>query len=79
MILIGGLAVQQYITARASADIDIVCPHEVSRAIIDVLYPTHTWDVQDENKDEYRPSFVIKHKVEKEYPIIHFGPKMASR
>lgn len=79
LILIGGLAVRQHIRARHSEDIDLVCSHEVSEAIVRDLYPTTDWNTHDENDSEYRPDFVIKHKIDKSFPQIRFGPKILER
>jgi hypothetical protein len=77
-LLIGGLAVQQYHTARDSKDIDLVCDFETARSLLDELYPSIDWDVRDEKQNEYRPSFQITHKVQDLGAII-FGPKISER
>lgn len=77
-LLIGGLAVQQFYTARDSKDIDLVCEFETARQILDALYPSRDWKVEDKQGNEYRPSFQIRHKVENLGTII-FGPKISER
>ena len=64
-LLIGGLAVQQYYSARISKDIDLVCDFDIAQHILDTLYPSLNWKVHDKQHDEYRPSFQIRHKVER--------------
>jgi hypothetical protein len=77
-LLIGGLAIQQYYSARISKDIDLVCDFDVAQHILDTLYPSRDWKVYDKQNDEYRPSFQIRHKVEDIGTII-FGPKISER
>jgi hypothetical protein len=77
-LLIGGLAVQRYVTARDSKDIDIVCTHEEAQSLIRELYPTDLWDVQEVNDDDYRPSFLITHQYKNIGEII-IGPKITER
>ncbi|KYG02370.1 hypothetical protein BE21_55025 [Sorangium cellulosum] len=77
-LLIGGLAVQQYHTARDSKDIDLVCDFETARSLLDELYPSIDWDVRDEKQSEYRPSFQITHKFQ-DFGTIIFGPKISER
>lgn len=77
LLLIGGLAVQQYHPARSSHDIDLVCPYEEARRILD-LYPSKDWRVEDENDDEYRPAYRITNKV-RDVGTILFGPKITER
>jgi nucleoside 2-deoxyribosyltransferase len=77
-LLIGGLAVQQYYSARVSQDIDLVCDFEVAQTILRKLYPSKDWKVEDSKNDEYRPSYRIHHKVEDVGTII-FGPKISER
>jgi hypothetical protein len=77
-LLIGGLAIQRYITARDSKDIDIVCTHEEAQGLIRELYPTDLWDVQEVNDDDYRPSFLITHQYKNIGEII-IGPKITER
>jgi hypothetical protein len=79
LVLIGGLAVNQYDGTRDSFDIDLVCEHETARKILRALYPSSDWYHEDRNQDEYRPEFVIKHKVRTEYPALRFGPKITER
>jgi nucleoside 2-deoxyribosyltransferase len=77
-LLIGGLAVQQYYSARVSHDIDLVCDFAVAQAILRKLYPSKDWKVEDSKNDEYRPAYRISHKVENMGTII-FGPKISER
>lgn len=77
-LLIGGLAVQRYITTRDSKDIDIVCTHSEANDLIKILYPSHNWDVQEVNDDDYRPSFLITHQY-KDIGEIIIGPKITER
>lgn len=79
LILVGGIAVNQYVTTRNSEDIDIICSNEVAKRLIDSLYPSKDWNWTDENDDEYRPSFIIKHKIKSDYPTVKFGPKITER
>ncbi len=79
LVLVGGLAVNQYITSRMSRDIDLICSDEMSKKIIDKAFPTMDWSVSDENDDDYRPAFVITNKINKNYPAIKFGPKITER
>lgn len=77
-LLIGGLAVQQYYSARVSQDIDLVCDFEVAQTILRKLYPSKDWKVEDSKNDDYRPSYRIRHKVDDMGTII-FGPKISER
>jgi len=77
-VLIGGLAVQQYYPARVSKDIDLICDFATAQRILEELYPSRDWRVHDGQKDEYRPSFQIEHKVNDLGTII-FGPKISER
>ena len=79
LVLIGGLAVNQYDSTRDSFDIDLVCEHETARKILSELYPSSDWHHEDRNQDEYRPEFVIRHKVRDDYPALRFGPKITER
>jgi hypothetical protein len=79
VLLIGGLAVQQYETVRATKDIDLVCDYDTARELIRELYPNEAWDVIDENDDEHRPKFTIRHKFERDRSTINFGPKITQR
>jgi nicotinamidase/pyrazinamidase len=79
-LLIGGLAVQQYVLHRNSVDIDLVCSSDTAREITKKLYPSMTWNVEDKNQDEYRPSFIISPiATKKEMGRIYFGPKILQR
>lgn len=78
LLLIGGLAVQQYSPARVSQDIDLVCSFDTAQEILDKLYPLRDWKITDHQHDDYRPSYRIKHKIEDKGTII-FGPKITER
>lgn len=77
-ILIGGLAVQKYCVFRDSRDIDLICDFPTSLELIKKLYPTGDWKVEDQNQNDYRPSFRIIHKHQEKGEII-FGPKITER
>ncbi|MDP1727025.1 MAG: class I SAM-dependent methyltransferase [Bacteroidota bacterium] len=77
-VLIGGLAVQQYHPSRNSKDIDLICDSDTVRMLIDKLYPSKDYETVQENDDEYRPSYVIRHKI-KHSQIVFFGPKVMER
>lgn len=79
LLLVGGLAVNQYIVSRRSQDIDLICDHEIATTILNDLYPSNEWNIEDINDDEYRPSYVIKHKTNNKLPTIKFGPKITQR
>ncbi len=79
LVLIGGLAVQQYYLARDSFDIDLVCEHEVAMEILRRLYSTNAWEHTDRNHDEYRPAILIRNRIDTDYPVLHFGPKITER
>jgi ubiquinone/menaquinone biosynthesis C-methylase UbiE len=77
-LLIGGLAVQQYYKTRTTSDIDLVCENPTARKIIDKLYPSKDYVIDEKNDDEYRPSFIITHKINRNR-IVFFGPKITER
>jgi GGDEF domain-containing protein len=77
-ILIGGLAVNQYIVSRNSNDIDLVVEFETANKIISELYPSLLWNKIDKNDDEIRPSYEIINRQNSEL-IIRFGPKILQR
>lgn len=76
-ILIGGLAVEQFYKGRDSQDIDLVCDHKTSKALLR-LFPNNDWDIEDNNDDAYRPSYKITHQIKKGI-VIKFGPKISER
>lgn len=79
-LLIGGLAVQQYVPTRDSADIDLVCDWDVARSLVKKLYPADIWKIEDKNQDELRPSLVITHRIHAATRgAIAFGPKIIER
>ena len=79
-LLIGGLAVQQYHTTRVSKDIDLICDFEPVQELLESLYPSKDWNIEDKTGDEYRPSYRItrKYKLDEIGEII-FGPKIGER
>src|SRR5579884_1631530 len=77
LLLIGGLAVQQYYYARNTYDIDLVCDHPTERLIIRKLFPSRDWSVEDQHSDDYRPDVIITNKVS--HIIIKWGPKIVER
>jgi HAD superfamily phosphoserine phosphatase-like hydrolase len=79
LLLIGGLAVNQYVVTRKSQDIDLICDYETAQHLVEKLYPTVEWSINDMNEDEYRPSFHVRHKHDEKYPIIKIGPKITER
>jgi hypothetical protein len=76
-LLIGGIAVNQYITSRDSRDIDLVCSYDVSKKILKDLFPTSEWEISDPKDNEYRPSYEIKSRVND--AKITFGAKIKER
>lgn len=78
LLLVGGLAVNQYIVTRVSEDIDLVVDFSRAIDIVRSLYPSLEWDIVDENKSEIRPSYKITHK-ENPNLIVYFGPKILER
>jgi nicotinamidase/pyrazinamidase len=78
VLIVGGLAVQQYSVGRDSKDIDIVCSHNVAKEIVRKLYPSENWYSEDVNHDDYRPSIRIRHHVEDRGEIV-LGPKILER
>ncbi len=79
VVIIGGLAVNQYVPTRDSLDIDLVCDYETSRSFLISLYPSTEWKHKDENANEYRPAHSISHKHKVDYPKILIGPKITER
>ena len=79
LLLVGGIAVNQYVTTRNSEDIDLVCDYDTSVKIVENLYSSYDWNITESNRDEYHPFFVIQHKSKKEYPIVKYGPKIIER
>ena len=76
LLLIGGLAVQQYHEPRNSYDIDLVCEFEIARTIAEELYLTVDWDTVNA-ASEHRPRMKMTHRVSG--MEIHFGPKIIER
>ena len=79
LLLIGGIAINQYDVTRQSQDIDLICDHNTATSLVKKLYPTTSWTRTEIHNDEYRPSYHIKHKHNEEYPIIKIGPKIIER
>lgn len=76
-LLIGGLAVEQYVASRDSKDIDIICSFEESLRIIKLLFPTKDWRVEEPNKDDYRPSYELTN-LQENY-VVYLGVKISER
>ncbi len=79
LLLIGGIAVNQYDVTRQSQDIDLICSHETATNLVRDLYPSDIWRRRDVKNDEYRPSYYLEHKHDNKYPVIKFGPKIKER
>jgi len=80
LLLIGGLAVNQYVKSRTSVDIDLVCNQEESIDILNTIFDDGdgaTWRVVDRNDEEERPNYVGEHRSTGE--IVLFGPKIKQR
>jgi hypothetical protein len=76
LLLVGGLAVQQYHDPRASRDIDLVASYETIRQLVDTLYDTMYWRIKNQGTDD-RPSLEIE---DKSGPItVYFGAKLYER
>ncbi len=78
ILLVGGMAVQQYRVTRSSKDLDLVWDHELGTATLDQLYPSEEWEVCEENDDEFRPSYRIRHRT-CDLGEIAIGPKITQR
>jgi len=76
-LLIGGLAVEQYVASRDSKDIDIICSFDKSLKIIRDLFPTKDWKVEEPNKDDYRPSYELTNLAENYN--VYLGVKISER
>ncbi|MCL2851120.1 MAG: HAD-IB family phosphatase [Firmicutes bacterium] len=79
MLLIGGLAVNQYHLTRDSQDIDLICGHDESLRLIDKVFPTSLWERKEVNSDSLRPLWEITHKTDNAMPVVKFGPKIIER
>ena len=77
-LLIGGLAVRKYVAHRDTADIDLVCDAAIAKQLVAQVYPDNIYDHIDQNEDELRPAFVIRHKINRN-EVILFGPKLLQR
>ncbi|MEO0968040.1 MAG: hypothetical protein AAFX80_06765, partial [Cyanobacteria bacterium J06639_18] len=78
LLLVGGLAVNRYIKKRKTKDIDLVCGYDESMELLDLLYPSDEWEMDDLNDDYYRPCYEIKHKY-KQYGEVVLGFKIKER
>lgn len=76
LIVIGGLAVNQYIPARVSQDIDLVCNMETALDVLEKLYPSEDWTIVHQGSD-LRPSYEITHRIND--LTVYFGPKIEER
>jgi hypothetical protein len=76
-LLIGGIAVNHFVKARDSHDIDLICTHNQS---VDVLksFPHDQWDIQDRNDDPERPAYILENKKDPKI-VLSFGPKIVER
>ena len=79
LVLVGGIAVNQYIITRNSEDIDLICDNDTAIYIIDKLYPSTDWHRENVNGNEYRPAYYITSKLDPNYPVIKLGPKLTER
>jgi len=79
LLLIGGLAVNQYNSTRNSQDIDLICKHDECLDLIKKVFKTHEWDIIDKNNDSLHPQWEMTHKTNREMPVIKFGPKIIER
>jgi ubiquinone/menaquinone biosynthesis C-methylase UbiE len=77
-LLIGGLAIQQYVQGRTSKDIDLVCDSETVMDITYKVFPSRDYNQVAINDDEYRPSSVFQHRTNQD-TFIFFGPKVLER
>ena len=76
VILIGGLAVQRYVSARKSKDIDIVCSLEQQRNLLKNAYPSEIYEIEAKQND-LRPDITIKNLHTG--ATIYLGPKILER
>ena len=77
-LLIGGLAIQQYVQGRSSKDIDLVCDSDTVNDITNKVFPSRDYNHNIINDDEYRPSIVFQHRTNQD-TFIFFGPKVLER
>jgi hypothetical protein len=75
-LIIGGLAVAQYVPTRMSEDIDLICEHDVSLEILEKVFPTAEWKIKDLADDSVHPNYEIRYKKDDAFPVIKFGPKI---
>ncbi len=76
VLLIGGLAVQQYHRARASRDIDLVCTLEQLKTLESNAYPSQTY-AHEESQNDLRPNVVYQNLITG--VKIYLGPKILER
>ena len=74
-ILIGGIAVNNYIPHRNSVDVDLICSTKTSQKILDKLFPSDEWDRKDRNDDPGSPHYIVTNKVDKTI-VFDFGPRL---
>lgn len=77
-LLIGGLAVKQYVPQRESYDIDLICDHNTASSIVKKLYENQKYYIHEENKDDLRPDFKIVPRPSKDF-VIRLGIKITER
>lgn len=76
ILLIGGLAVQQYRRGRTSKDLDLVCSIEQLKKFDKNAYPSETYE-SDSNQTDLRPDIIYKNM--ETGVTIHLGPKILER
>lgn len=76
VLLIGGLAVQQYFAGRTTKDLDLVCSLDQQKAILSAAYPLEEYEV-DESQNDLRPSIVCHNRTTD--TKIFLGPKILER
>ncbi|AFA71247.1 hypothetical protein GPOL_c01740 [Gordonia polyisoprenivorans VH2] len=69
---------QQYYQPRTSQDIDLVCPADTAYSLIEQLYPSDQFNVQDVNDDALRPSWEVTERG-RNGTSTYIGPKIAER
>jgi len=77
LMLVGGIAVNQYHPARTSSDIDLICTYNEAIEIAD-MYDTAQWSITDNDSDPIRPCIILK-QLSKPYISINFGFKITER
>src|SRR5258708_6543173 len=79
VLLIGGLAVKQFVPHRSTQDIDLVIAQEIALGLINTLYDSRYWNTVESNAQSYRPHFIVTPKPPQEGPAIHLGFKVSER